>query len=368
MHDLLRLAASALDALVQTRRRPWRRGIGIAPALALTPAAARADVPLNIGYQGRLLDTGRHPLAGPVNLELRIFELQNAGTALYTEQQAAVSLVDGVFQVRIGTGTAPSPAGGLETALTGAVDRWFELVVNGEVLAPRQPFSAVPFAFEADYLGGKHLASLVQKNEASSISGHMLASGAVTTASLADNSVTAAKVVQTGANAIALQTTVTALAATVTGLTTSLAAAQTQIAALQATLADVTRVGSMLRFSGMNLQVVDGTGSTDGPVNGLGNLIVGYNEARGTGDNRTGSHNLIVGSQQNYASFGGFVAGMFNSVAAPWASVSGGHSNKASSGASSVSGGGRNIASGNSTAIGGGGSATVDTKNPVNYS
>ena len=360
MHDLLRLAASALDALVQTRRRPWRRGIGIAPALALAPAAARADVPLNIGYQGRLLDTGRHPLAGPVNLELRIFELQNAGTALYTEQQAAVSLVDGVFQVRIGTGTAPSPAGGLETALTGAVDRWLELVVNGEVLAPRQPFSAVPFAFEADYLGGKHLASLVQKNEASSISGHMLASGAVTTASLADNSVTAAKV-QTGTNGIALQ-------ATVTGLTTSLATAQAQIAALQATLVGVTRDGSMLRFSGMNLQVVDGTGSTDGPVNGLGNLIVGYNEARGTGDNRTGSHNLIVGSQQNYASFGGFVAGMFNSVAAPWASVSGGHSNKASSGASSVSGGGRNIASGNSTAIGGGGSATVDTKNPVNYS
>ena len=33
------------------------------------------------------------------------------------------------------------------------------------------------------------------------------------------------------------------------------------------------------RFSGENVQVVNGTGQTDGPSNGTGNLIVGYNES-----------------------------------------------------------------------------------------
>jgi hypothetical protein len=41
------------------------------------------------------------------------------------------------------------------------------------------------------------------------------------------------------------------------------------------------------------VHIVDGTGDTDGPVNGLGNLIVGYDAD--FGDTRTGSHNLVLG-------------------------------------------------------------------------
>jgi hypothetical protein len=36
--------------------------------------------------------------------------------------------------------------------------------------------------------------------------------------------------------------------------------------------------GTTLQFSGINVQVVSGSGITDGAVNGKGNLIVGYNE------------------------------------------------------------------------------------------
>jgi len=49
-------------------------------------------------------------------------------------------------------------------------------------------------------------------------------------------------------------------------------------------------------------------------VNGLGNLIIGYNELRGSGDNRIGSHNLILGSKNNFASYGGMVAGTLNDI------------------------------------------------------
>src|SRR4051794_13912737 len=59
----------------------------------------------------------------------------------------------------------------------------------------------------------------------------------------------------------------------------ALATLRHRVTALKATLAGVSRVGHTLRFIGMNLQVEDGRGSTGGLTNGLGNLIIGYNEA-----------------------------------------------------------------------------------------
>jgi hypothetical protein len=37
-------------------------------------------------------------------------------------------------------------------------------------------------------------------------------------------------------------------------------------------------------------RTLNGSGSTDGPVNGLGNIIIGCNQS--DGDTKTGSHNL----------------------------------------------------------------------------
>ena len=77
-----------------------------------------------------------------------------------------------------------------------------------------------------------------------------------------------------------------------------------------------------VQFSGVNVQVVSGSGSTAGPVNGEGNLVVGYDESEGKP--QTGSHNLVVGPEHSFTSFGGFLAGDGNSVTAAFGSVSGG--------------------------------------------
>ncbi|MCP3919120.1 MAG: hypothetical protein GY711_26555 [bacterium] len=69
-----------------------------------------------------------------------------------------------------------------------------------------------------------------------------------------------------------------------------------------------------LRISNVNVQIVNGVGATNGVpdlpnqtvTNGLGNLIVGYNElGNPDGDERTGSHNLIVGARHTCTGFGG---------------------------------------------------------------
>lgn len=86
-------------------------------------------------------------------------------------------------------------------------------------------------------------------------------------------------------------------------------ALSTRAESLEQLLQHFSRSGDDVIIEGANLYVRSGSGSTNGAVNGRGNLVVGYNELRGTGDDRSGSHNLVVGSQHNYSAYGGFVAG-----------------------------------------------------------
>jgi hypothetical protein len=165
----------------------------------------------------------------------------------------------------------------------------------------------------------------------------------------------------------------------------------------------------VVRIVGANLQVVNGLGDTE-TKNGVGNLIVGYDEAADPffredfcsdgewedeftclsanetwGDNqKSGSHYIVGGSGNGYTQFGGLVVGSdnisnrnFSSVsggalnaasglwssvsggygneaAGWWSSVSGGYGNTASSFYSSVSGGFNNTASGSRSSVSGG--------------
>ena len=130
----------------------------------------------------------------------------------------------------------------------------------------------------------------------------------------------------------------------------------------------------VLRVAGANLQVVSGTGSTAGTINGLGNVIIGYNENSGASppicsdgafstqptclspavwgaNQHTGSHNLVIGSGHSYTSYGGLVAGNENAINRNSASVTGGRANIASGQFASVSAGGSNVAQGDYSSI-----------------
>ena len=130
-------------------------------------------------------------------------------------------------------------------------------------------------------------------------------------------------------------------------------------------------------FSGVNVQIVNGTGRTDS-VNALGNLIVGYDEQRiggvllcsdGRYDNqiacasnseawstihKTGSHNIVVGMENNYSQYGGLVTGLANSITNGFSTVTGGLKNVAAGRHSSVSGGTDNFVTGDRASVSGG--------------
>jgi hypothetical protein len=131
-----------------------------------------------------------------------------------------------------------------------------------------------------------------------------------------------------------------------------------RVADLEYKLEYVTGGPNEVVITGANLRIVNGLGSTD-TTNGLGNLIVGYNESRPSNiappDNRTGSHNVVVGKEHNFSSFGGVVVGLLNEISGDFSSVSGGRFNTANGFAASVSGGTANFASGRFSSVSGGG-------------
>jgi hypothetical protein len=148
-------------------------------------------------------------------------------------------------------------------------------------------------------------------------------------------------------------------------------------------------------FDAVNVQIVNGTGQTlppvttgpDGP-NGLGNLIIGYDEAGagrrqefcsdGTYDNGTdceaaggiwfymqksGTHTLVVGTGHNYTQAAGVIFGDANYINRNHATVTGGFANWASGESAGVSGGGWNTASGSGASVSGGSSNTASGGN-----
>lgn len=180
----------------------------------------------------------------------------------------------------------------------------------------------------------------------------------------------------------------------IAALETALAAQQAMIASLQSALAAVQnntvlaldgKLGlgidskgyDTARFTAVNVQVVNGLGGTE-TTNGLGNLTIGYNESSTTetpfcadgnydnqtdcesngdiwaADQRTGSHNLVLGRANAYSKFGGLVVGVYHIINGQFASVSGGYSNTASGYSASVSGGSYGEASGYSASVSGG--------------
>jgi len=179
-----------------------------------------------------------------------------------------------------------------------------------------------------------------------------------------------------------LENTIATLQSTITTLQAQLAAVNnSQVMALNNyltvdTVSDAR--GPLVQFKGVNLQLINGTGTTDGVPNGLGNLIIGYDTARndttyhcssGTYTSQAtcqtagetwavslkgGSHYLVIGDQNNYSQYGGIVNGYHNTSNNTYASVSGGYNNTASGVASSVSGGYGNTASGQYSSVSGG--------------
>jgi len=118
-------------------------------AVAWAVPAAAQPVPPYLDCQGKVLDPAGQPVVGPVDIEVGLFDAPTAGTELYHEAHIGVALVDGVYDLLIGTG-APVPGSPLfDAALFASPPLYLEVTINGEVLSPRQPVASTGYAMRA---------------------------------------------------------------------------------------------------------------------------------------------------------------------------------------------------------------------------
>lgn len=365
--------------------------------LFLIPTLATAEVPRRLLVQGALGPDARDTGGGKTTQADLLFVLTDptGGDVLYEELRCGVSAVgrDGRFQVVLG---ASDPAGNPVAPEIFSMDPiWLSTsrCTNRAACAgtpdaslcdgieiSRSPLEPVGYAMrsataeatdDADRLDGLDSSDFWQKSDSygGDVAGTgddlQIVAGAVGAAEIADGSVGEGKLSfdpATQAELDQLAGLIASLMGDVEDLQDQVDVLEESNDALQDLLVHFSRQDDDVFITGANLHIVNGTGSTD-DSNGLGNLVVGYNEDRTGGNTRTGSHFLVLGMQNDYSGAGGLVAGVKNSVEADFASVLGGTSNRVLAVRGTISGGSNNEVTGNAGSILGGSSNHVKATN-----
>ncbi len=344
--------------------------------LMATSIVLAADIPKKMNYQGYVETTSGIPLDGDVYFKFSIIDNPTSPTTTYwcndctgtpagtyvPTSYVTVPVTNGVFTVKLG-------ATGM-SALTEAVFQnqnvyirvWFsDDSSTFEQMSPDTQILSSAFAYKAQ----------------------TVAANAITSSAIEDGSITSSDIDSTnldsdtldGSDSTAFATSGHSHTVSWTDVTnrpaglddgddvgsgsgacdqTCVNGFESRIAILeQIILTHFSRTGDDIYITGANLNVRSGGSSTIDTVDGTGNIIIGFNEPQSLSV-KTGSHNLIVGKNHNYSSYGGIVVGIENTISAPYASVSGGEINTASGITSSVTGGVGNTASGVYSSISGG--------------
>jgi len=102
------------------------------------------EVPLYISWQGRIHDSDEVPLNDDVSIDFAIYADSTGGTALWTETQDPVSVIDGLFQVKLGS-VNPLPEEIFDES-----ERWISLNIEGDgEMTPRTEIVSVAYAMQA---------------------------------------------------------------------------------------------------------------------------------------------------------------------------------------------------------------------------
>ncbi len=131
-----------------TSRRSIMLSLMLGAFLSVTGLnTAYAQVPRSISYQGLLIKAGQ-PVNSQVNVKINVYNA--AGQVLYTETMNQVQVNNGIFNVLLGgnSGLLPSSLKFDEQYYLG-VD-----VDNTGEISPRTPFTAAPYALNAQTVGG----------------------------------------------------------------------------------------------------------------------------------------------------------------------------------------------------------------------
>lgn len=147
----------------------------LAAAFLVAGAALLHAAPDEMSYQGKLSTAAGLPrTAAAVPMSVEIYDAASGGVRLYGPENHAVDVVNGVFQIRVG-----SVLPGLGAAVRSSPNRWLQLIVEGTPSSARQRLASAPFTLSL---------------AAGTVGAAEVANGALLEADLSTAAVTGAKV------------------------------------------------------------------------------------------------------------------------------------------------------------------------------
>lgn len=256
-------------------------------------ASAHTDAAINpqINFQGKLTNPdGTNVTNGTYSIAFSIYTVSSGGAAVWTETQSSVAVVDGIFQVALGSVTALP---GSVNFATNSLYLGVKVGADAE-MTPRIRFTAAPYAFNAftadnaTQLGGIASSGYVQLSPGAQQTGNINVSGNVSAGS---------SLTFTAASAASIQSAATR-ALNITGNAASTFSTSAGQLTLQSgngtisfgTTATVTSTGNMTFSSGGSMSIVSATTnavSLDSGTTGAVNIGTGANAKAITMGNTT---------------------------------------------------------------------------------
>ncbi|MDB5176262.1 MAG: hypothetical protein JWM81_1120 [Candidatus Saccharibacteria bacterium] len=181
----------------------WLLGLGALLTLSfLLSAPASAASPTTMSFQGKVVNAnGTNVADGNYTFLFKMYTVSSAGTAVWTETQSSVAVTAGIFQVNLGSScsffTANACNNNTPLDFNTLSSLYLGITFNGDAageMTPRVQLQSVPFAYNADKVGGLAASQLVQLSPSSQQAGNINVSGSGTFGT----SITAAGITSTG--------------------------------------------------------------------------------------------------------------------------------------------------------------------------
>ena len=169
--------------------------MALAAALVLSATVEAASA--QFAYQGVLKDSGNAPLSGTTQVEIRLYDVDNGGSALWGRTYAVQLDGNGLFNIEVsdstGSPAVDAPSTSLDTVFATADTIYIGIKVKGSSgeVTPRQKLLPVPFAAVA--------ANVVRASGDFTVAGKLTATSAEFSGALTATSLNVGGPVTTGA-------------------------------------------------------------------------------------------------------------------------------------------------------------------------
>jgi len=145
--------------------------------------------PTTMPFQGKVVNANGTNLAdGNYSFTFKLYSVASGGASMWGETQTTVAVASGVFQVNLGSTCSLFTTQTCSTFSNTAIDfnasptLYLGVTFNGDAageMVPRMPLGSVPFAFNADKVGGLGISQLVQLSPGSQQIGSINVNGAI---------------------------------------------------------------------------------------------------------------------------------------------------------------------------------------------